>query len=84
MRHRRRLGRGGSLVLLGGYPAHDDASCATAAPWRHYWSEALAAETMAPPGMPAFVLRGVGETVPDSMQLNLTALLEMLRQPRSF
>jgi hypothetical protein len=61
-----------------------DASCATAAPWRHYWSEALAAETMAPPGMPAFVLRGVGETVPDSMQLNLTALLEMLRRPRSF
>lgn len=55
-----------------------DVTCATAAPWRHYWSEALAAETVAPPGMPSFVLRGVGETVPDSMHLNLTALLAML------
>lgn len=56
-----------------------DVTCATAAPWRHYWSEALAAETIAPPGMASFVLRGVGETVPDSMHLNLAALLAMLR-----
>jgi hypothetical protein len=28
--------------------------------------------------MPSFVLRGVGETVPDSMHLNLAALLAML------
>jgi hypothetical protein len=61
------------------YGNASDVTCATAAPWRHYWSEALAAETVAPPGMPSFVLRGVGETVPDSMHFNLAALLAMLR-----
>jgi hypothetical protein len=55
-----------------------DGPCATAAPWRHYWSEALAAEAVAPPGMPSFVLRGVGETLPDSMHFNLSALLATL------
>lgn len=56
-----------------------DVTCATAAPWRHYWAETLAAATVAPPGMPSFVLRGVGERVPDSMHFNLKALLTMLR-----
>lgn len=61
------------------YDGGSESNCATASPWRHYWSEALAAETVAPPGMPAFTLRGVGETVPDSMHLNLGAFLAMLR-----
>ncbi len=55
-----------------------DTNCQRSMPWRHFWSEALAAEQEAPPGMPSFALRGVGETIPDSLHLNLPAFLAMI------
>ncbi len=61
------------------YGPVSESGCATNNPWRHFWSEALAAEQEAPPGMPSFALRGVGETIPDSLHFNLAALLAMFR-----
>jgi len=49
------------------YEGVTDSDCSTSPQWRHFWSELLMSESAAPPGMPKFALRGVGETVPDSL-----------------
>ena len=51
-----------------------DDDCSDDSAWRHLWNPTLANLSAAPPGMPAFVLRGVGETIPDSLNFNLSAL----------
>jgi len=58
-----------------------DVNCSTSAPWRHFWSEALLAQAQAPPGMPTFALRGIGETLPDSFQFNFHLILQSLPLP---
>ena len=57
------------------YGNASEADCSTSAPWRHFWSKALLAESQAPPGMPTFALRGIGETLPDSLRLNFHLFL---------
>lgn len=63
------------------YGTAADTNCSTSAPWRHFWSEALLAESQAPPGMPTFALRGIGETLPDSFQFNFHLILQSLPLP---
>ena len=55
-----------------------DAKCQTDSAWRHFWSEKLATTGGQPPGMPAFSLRAQGETLPDSMKLDLSAFLSRI------
>jgi hypothetical protein len=55
-----------------------DADCEDDSPWRHFWSSKLMSDAGQPPGMPAFTLRGIGETVPDSQRFDFLAYLDSL------